>query len=74
MPNTNTVLYKTNNEVRTIVVEPVSKVKRPGTVRKEKVEKPILPDRLVIRQYGLDGSFVGQFETYDEAEEKNRNC
>ena len=55
-------------KTRTIVVNPAPKVYKPRVKEKKKLEKVLAPDRMVIRQYELDGSFVAQFENYDEAE------
>ena len=60
-----------NDEVRTIIIDPAAKVYHPRKkVEKPKKERIITPDRFVIRQYALDGTFIAQYESYDEATEK----
>ena len=54
-------------EVRTIIIGRAPKKPRQQPV---KVPKPISPDRMVIRQYGLNGKYIDQFENYDEASGK----
>ena len=59
--------HATNSEIRTIIIGHAPKVPRQKPPQKE---KPVLPDRMVIRQFGLEGTFIAQFENYDEAFEK----
>ena len=57
-------------DIRTIVIDAPSKtVKKKGAVSQN--DKPIKDDRIVIRQYDLDGTFIKQYETYEEASEKS---
>ncbi len=52
-----------SEEVHTIIVDKITEKKE-----KPKAEKPVNPNRLIIRQYDLCGKFIAQFENYDEAE------
>lgn len=54
-------------ETRTIVIGCAPKVPRQ---KPPKEAKPLAPDRMVIRQFGLDGTYIAQYENYDEASEK----
>lgn len=73
-PFTQPVRPIANEEIRTIVIEPTPKVRRAKTISatKEKPVKVLTPDRMVIRQFGLDGTFIAQYETYDDASEQTR--
>lgn len=73
--STDHITPESAEEVRTIIVEaksftPVRKPYRKRTEPEKKPVNPLLPDRMVIRQYELDGTLVAQFETYEEAAEK----
>ena len=65
------MVSRADSEIRTIVIGHVPKTPRQrSSLKPPKKEKRILPDRMVIRQYGLDGTYIAQYETYDEASEK----
>ena len=61
-----------DEEIRTIVIGQAPKVSRTkvSSAAREKPAKVLQPDRMVIRQYGLDGTFIAQYETYDDAAEQ----
>lgn len=73
-PVTQPVRTIANEEIRTIVIEPTPKVRRAKTISatNKKPAKVLTPDCMVIRQYGLDGTFIAQYETYDDAAEQTR--
>ena len=56
-----------DSEIRTIVIGRAPKATRQ---KLPKEAKPLVPDRMVIRQFGLDGTYIAQYEGYDEAAEK----
>lgn len=56
-----------DSEIRTIVIGRAPKATRQ---KLPKEAKPLAPDRMVIRQFGLDGTYIAQYEGYDEASEK----
>ncbi len=53
-----------------IVDKTIPRVKKAASISKQKIEKHLSPDRIVIRQYEINGKFIAQYETYGEASDK----
>ena len=61
-----------DEKIRTIVIGQAPKARREkaSSGAKENPTNVLRPERMVIRQYGLDGTFIAQYDTYDDATEQ----